>query len=105
MTPADALQRAINSDLFTSQRAFAAALSLATGRRVTSQAISQWKVNGVPEDRCEPIEAVTKGAVRVEELRPDIQWQRDPQGRVTGYLPSPVPIQPTRRRRAAKARA
>lgn len=56
----------------------------------------------VPEARCEPIEALVAGARRVEELRPDILWKRDPSsGQVIGRV---VPIQPTRRR-ASKRRA
>ena len=41
---------------------------------VTSGAISQWEVGKVPIERCIGIEKVTNGAVRCEELRPDIDW-------------------------------
>jgi DNA-binding transcriptional regulator YdaS (Cro superfamily) len=95
-----ALNRAIGC--FDSQLEFAAALSRTSGRPVTSQAISQWKANGVPEDRCEPIETITDHKVRVEEVRPDIQWQRNGDGQVIGFLPAPRAIQPTSRKRTKR---
>ena len=52
------------------------------------QAISRWIRTGiVPAHHCPAIETATHGAVRVDELRPDVVWQRDPKtGAVTGYL-------------------
>lgn len=47
--------------------------------------MSGWHRNGVPEDKCAAIEAATAGAVRCEDLRPDVEWTRDAGGRVTGY--------------------
>ena len=43
---------------------------------VTKQAVSQWRVRGIPEDYCPTIEKVTSGSVTCEELRPDIYWIR-----------------------------
>lgn len=82
-----------------------AALAEAIG--VKSPSISGWRKalaagnrKGIPQDRCEPIETATAGKVRVEELRPDLLWKRDPDGRVVGVI---TPIKPTRRRRRTPA--
>lgn len=75
---------------------------LADAIRRTSPSISEWKRRKViPEDCCEPIEAVTDGAVRVEELRPDLRWRRDASGRVVGVE---KPIKPTARHVRKRAR-
>lgn len=50
---------------------------------VTAQTVTVWKEKGVHEDRCPMVEAVT--GVRCEELRPDIQWDRDETGKVVSY--------------------
>jgi DNA-binding transcriptional regulator YdaS (Cro superfamily) len=49
-------------------------LALSVG--VSSVIISQWKtgVRQVPADRCIDIERATSGAVRCEDLRPDVDW-------------------------------
>lgn len=47
------------------------------------QYVNNWKSRGVPADRCPAIEAIT--GVRCEELRPDLSWNRDADGTVTGY--------------------
>ena len=45
------------------------------GRAVTAQAVYNWRVRGsVPADFCPAIERLTKGQVRCEELRPDVDW-------------------------------
>lgn len=49
--------------------AFANALNL-SGHAV----VQQWRINRVPADHCPNIEALTKGAVRCEQLRPDVNW-------------------------------
>lgn len=50
-----------------------AALARALG--VTKGAVWQWTHSGrVPVARCPAIEALTKGAVRCESLRPDVDW-------------------------------
>jgi DNA-binding transcriptional regulator YdaS (Cro superfamily) len=43
---------------------------------VSKGAIPQWKGEGqrVPAEHCPVIERVTGGAVRCEDLRPDIEW-------------------------------
>lgn len=56
---------------------------------VSAQAVSQWAPAMLPPDACPDIEAATGGRVRCEALRPDIEWQRDQDGRVTGRV---VPI-------------
>ncbi|AXK39634.1 transcriptional regulator [Crenobacter cavernae] len=40
---------------------------------VTPWAVSKWRQR-VPAERCIDIEKATKGAVRCEELRPDVDW-------------------------------
>lgn len=56
------------AEIVGSQRELAHALG------VTQGAVSQWVKNGVPMDRCIPIERATAGAVRCEDLRPDVDW-------------------------------
>lgn len=41
---------------------------------VSKGAVSQWCAQSVPLDRCIPIEQLTSGAVRCEDLRPDVDW-------------------------------
>jgi DNA-binding transcriptional regulator YdaS (Cro superfamily) len=41
---------------------------------VSKGAVSQWADGSVPLDRCIPIERLTSGAVRCEDLRPDVDW-------------------------------
>ncbi len=50
------------------------ALAVALG--VTKAAVGQWKDEGrrVPAEHCPAIERLTGGAVRCEELRPDVAW-------------------------------
>ena len=45
----------------------------------------------VPAGRCAAIEALAKGAVTAEQLRPDLIWVRDDKGAVTGFV---EPVQP-----------
>ncbi len=59
---------------------------VAAACRVRYQAVQKWEANGVPLDRCAAIESATGGQVRCEDLRPDVEWQRDAAGSVTGYL-------------------
>lgn len=56
--------------LVGSQRALATALG------VTKAAVWQWKEDGrqVPAEHCPQIERLTCGAVRCEDLRPDVDW-------------------------------
>ncbi len=39
---------------------------------VKPQAVTYWRRNAVPVERCRSIEAATNGAVTVHELRPDV---------------------------------
>lgn len=43
---------------------------------VTTQAVCFWRdgKRGLPADHCPAIERATNGAVRCEELRPDVDW-------------------------------
>lgn len=52
------------------------ASALATLLQVSSAAVGQWKSGErrVPAERCPEIERATGGAVRCEELRPDVAW-------------------------------
>lgn len=57
---------------------------------VRQSAVSNWKSRGdIPCDQCPAIETATAGAVRCEDLRPDVTWQRADDGTVTGYV---VPV-------------
>lgn len=60
----------IASSIVGSQVALALALGVSKG------AVSQWKDDErrVPAEHCPAIERLTGGAVRCEDLRPDIDW-------------------------------
>lgn len=51
-------------------------VALATLLGVTKAAVGQWRDpdRRVPAEHCPAIERATEGAVRCEELRPDIDW-------------------------------
>lgn len=49
--------------------------ALARGIGLTPWAVSKWNLEKIPEDRCEEIQKFTKGLVKSEELRPDINWE------------------------------
>jgi DNA-binding transcriptional regulator YdaS (Cro superfamily) len=67
MTAMEALQRAI--DQLKGPTAFASAIG------VSDSAPHMWKKRGrVPAEYCPAIERATGGAVRCEELRPDVAW-------------------------------
>ncbi len=65
-----------------------AALVAAVDRpRFTQQNISYWlnRCGGsIPEEFCPYVEKAT--GVKCERLRPDVEWQRDKRGQITGYL-------------------
>jgi len=50
--------------------------ALANALGLTKAAVGQWKDEGrrVPAEHCPSIEQLTSGAVRCEELRPDVAW-------------------------------
>jgi len=51
------------------------ASALASAIGVSNSAPSMWKVRGnVPAEHCPAIEQATGGAVRCEDLRPDVAW-------------------------------
>lgn len=66
--PRQALRRAC--DIVGSQ------LELARALDVVPSAVCQWVLGyrGIPADRCPQIERLTRGAVRCEDLRPDVEW-------------------------------
>ena len=47
---------------------------LAQALGVSEQVVWNWKTRRVPAERCPAIEQATGGAVRCEELRPDVAW-------------------------------
>jgi len=58
---------------------------------VRQNVVSNWRMREqVPEEYCAAIEIAT--GVRCEVLRPDLIWQRDDLGKVTGhFVPVPAP--------------
>ena len=49
--------------------------ALACAVSVTPSAVSLWLARGgIPAEHCPSIERATNGAVRCEELRPDVDW-------------------------------
>lgn len=48
---------------------------------ISAQRLNNWVDRQVPIERCPDIERATNGAVRCEELRPDVNW---------AYLRSPI---------------
>lgn len=57
---------------------------MAASMGLRQNVVSNWKARGqVPAEQCPAIEAAT--GVLCEELRPDLDWTRDEDGRVTGY--------------------
>lgn len=73
------IRRKITESQTALQRVIAlvgSATALADLLGITKGAISQWKDEGrkVPADYCPSIERITDGAVRCEELRPDVDW-------------------------------
>lgn len=50
--------------------------ALARKLGVSAVIVSQWRtgVRAVPAERCPAIERATAGAVRCEDLRPDVDW-------------------------------
>lgn len=62
-----------------------------TGKSITPQGVGLWCRTGlVPVDRAHEVEHATDGSVRVEELCPHVEWQRDEGGQITGYV---TPVQ------------
>jgi len=51
-------------------------MPLAEALGISPVIVSQWKTGArqVPAERCPSIERATNGAVRCEELRPDVDW-------------------------------
>ena len=51
-------------------------VKLAREIAVAPAVVSQWKngTRNVPADRCPAVERATDGAVRCEEMRPDVDW-------------------------------
>ena len=55
-------------------RAVGGQSELASSIGVSPQAVHKWIKGRAPADKCPDIERLTNGAVRCEELRPDIDW-------------------------------
>lgn len=64
----------MNLNEYLSKPGLAADLARSIG--VSAVLVSQWKnmSRPVPAERCPEIEKATGGAVRCEELRPDVDW-------------------------------
>jgi len=84
-----AIKRA--SEIVGSQQKLAALLG------VTSGAVSQWEDGNVPIPHCIPIEKLTAGAVRCEELQTSVDWTylraTDCDLKVGADTPAPEPHQ------------
>jgi DNA-binding transcriptional regulator YdaS (Cro superfamily) len=83
----NAIQQAI--EIIGSQTKLAALLG------VSKAAVNQWKLPGrkVPVIHCSVIERETKGAVRCEDLRPDINWsfmRHDERKKENGAVPHTI---------------
>lgn len=50
------------------------------------QVASAWNGRRASTDLAQAIEAATGGEVRCDDVRPDLQWMRGADGRVTGYF-------------------
>lgn len=63
-------------DLDTYLNTPGAGANLARALGVRHVMVSQWRngIKQVPAERCPAIEKATAGAVRCEEMRPDIDW-------------------------------
>ena len=68
-TPEEALRKAI--DALGGITMAARTLNVKDGRY---QTVQSWLSNRVPAEHCPAIERATDGAVRCEELRPDVAW-------------------------------
>lgn len=67
------------------------------GDKISPQAIYKWKSKGIPVDRAPLLEAASNGAVRCEDICPDVQWMRDTRGNLTCYrVPVPQVIAPSK---------
>lgn len=66
----------MNLDKYLEHGGKGAAARLAEQIGVTPVLVSQWRTGTrpVPAERCPNIEKATGGAVRCEELRPDVDW-------------------------------
>lgn len=49
--------------------------ALAKDIGASPQQVSNWRTRGVPVEFCPSIERATAGAVRCEDLRPDVDWE------------------------------
>lgn len=85
-------------DAAASQNAGKGIAHLATACGVSKQFIHkmrrEWRTRGCPpkamREYAARIESATSGVVQAEQLCPDVQWVRDTQGAITGYV---VPVE------------
>ena len=78
----------MNTDTSAEIQKHIAQADLARLLKVTAPTVNQWVrgVRPVPARHCIAIEDYTGGAVKVEAIRPDLAWQRDPNtGKPTGF--------------------
>jgi DNA-binding transcriptional regulator YdaS (Cro superfamily) len=64
------------------------ALALAVGKSPAYlwQVASGWRGKRASPELAQAIEVATAGEVRCDETRPDLQWMRGADGKVTGYF-------------------
>lgn len=79
---------AMKASLLKEHPLFGSFAAIAAACGLSREAVRKWDL--VPLDNCPAIESATVGAVTCEQLRPDVTWQRDSAGQVTGYV---VPVQ------------
>lgn len=70
----EALRRAIAHPAIGSQSNLAALLSRETGRPIKQGHVSHWLKTGLPAAYCPSVEKLTGGAVRCEQLAPEVDW-------------------------------
>lgn len=68
--------RTMTLDEYCTTKGIGSAAELASAVGVSSVLISQWRTKSrpVPANHCPSIERATAGAVRCEDLRPDVDW-------------------------------
>jgi DNA-binding transcriptional regulator YdaS (Cro superfamily) len=65
----------MTTELLRAERIAGSQSALANGIGVSPQTVNNWIRRGnVPAEYCPRIEAFTNGAVRCEDLRPDVPW-------------------------------
>jgi DNA-binding transcriptional regulator YdaS (Cro superfamily) len=82
MTAAIEAKSKVDSQLDRIIRELGGVTAVARICEVKPPSVCEWVQRGrIPATRCEQIELATGGAMRCEQLRPDLEWIRDPQGK------------------------